>query len=573
MRDRPPEPPTAQLLATRLAPWAGPVLLFLLLLLPLTTASVWGYTQQKALIRQRVLESLELLAFHKRQAIYTWQQRCLRDAAEVLTLPELGAETLRAAAGPGPARQATLDALDAFAKSRGFQAAALAGSDGQPLDWSRVGAPAFACVGTAAYLETPGGTPTMGPMQSISGGPCRVELTVPIPPGGAEGQAISAVLLAVDARQSLLREVSLVSIPQGIDGAILFLAQRRGDGVDLVIPARLERCPPLSVREAASPESLGWRAAQGQIDRGEGRGLDGMRVLYAAQYIPGTGWGLVAQMEEKAAFAALRETRWMVAGVNLLGGLFGLAALYAWWRRRHEKAQAVLLCDLREQKDRLSETVRKLFTAQETERRRLSYDIHDQFLQYLMGARLKVETLRESRASWDGDQIDTRLDEINGELTALSKEARAVIRRTRPPELDALGLHGAALSLEEQYCPMKIHLDVGPPEEFQDLPWATTLALYRTAQEALTNIKKHAGVAVAHLSLNRIGEEVVLSVADFGNGFDIESMRDASHFGLPNMAERIGLVGGTFTADSRPGGPTLVHARVPIHGGTPETAA
>lgn len=278
-------------------------------------------------------------------------------------------------------------------------------------------------------------------------------------------------------------------------------------------------------------------------------------------------------MDEKAAFAALRQTRWLAAGVNLLGGLFGLIALYAWWRRRHERAQAALLSDLRDQKDRLADTVRKLFTAQETERRRLSYDIHDQFIQYLTGARLLVGSLQEKWASLKEEQVDGRLAEIMNDLDGLNREARAVVRRTRPPELDSLGLNGAILSLEEQYFPMKIHLDVGPPEEFQDLPWSATLALYRTAQEAVTNIKKHAGVAVAHLSLNRVGEEIVLSVADFGNGFDINSMRDVAHFGLPNMAERIELVGGVFTADSKPGGPTLVQARVPVHGGPPELEA
>jgi signal transduction histidine kinase len=563
----PPAHTTSDQPHSRFGRWAGLSLLFLFLLLPPTAVSVWAYIQQKTHLKQRVLESLELLAYHKRQSISIWHQRCLRDAGEILALPDMQPEALHRAQSPGAQREALLIALDKFSASKGFVAAALADPSGAVLEWSRVGPSEFACTGSTPATTPSPGQPFMGPLRRSSAGSCILEVTVPIQTSAKSDRSIGGVLFAVDPRKTLFWDLYMVSAPQGITGAEMCLAQRRGNQVELVLPANMDKVPPLSAHEPESSASLAWKAARGKIGSGEGRDYRGVPVLYATQFLSGTGWGIIARMDERTAFLAQRESRWFVAGITLLSGLFGLAVLYAWWGRRYNLALSGLLAELHVQKDKLEETVGKLFTAQESERKRLSYDIHDQIIQFLSGIRLHLTALHSKVSKLAPMEVQKELLSIEKDLFDCVQEARAVVARTRPPELDALGLPHAVETLAYQFAPLRITLDIGPPEDFETLPSTTTLALYRTAQEGLANVRKHAEAKTATLSLKREGEEVTLTLTDLGKGFDPSHIEGLWHFGLRSMEERIGLVGGTFTVESALGSPTRITARVPSQGG------
>jgi len=94
------------------------------------------------------------------------------------------------------------------------------------------------------------------------------------------------------------------------------------------------------------------------------------------------------------------------------------------------------------------------------------------------------------------------------------------------------------------------------------LPPETGLCLFRVLQEALHNAAKHSGVKRIEVQLREESGEIHLSVRDFGKGFDVEAARRG--LGLTSMRERVRLVNGTISIDSKPMGGTTIHVRVPF---------
>jgi signal transduction histidine kinase len=148
-------------------------------------------------------------------------------------------------------------------------------------------------------------------------------------------------------------------------------------------------------------------------------------------------------------------------------------------------------------------------------------------------------------------------------------DSRRIIADLRPTALDDFGL-GAALrqEVEEQR-------DDGWQVEYEEgigderLPAPVEVALFRVAQEAMTNARKHAQAGRARLVLRRRQGVVDLEVRDWGRGFDPDAVGEKTNgpgerIGLSGMRERIGLVGGKLEVRSRPGGGTSITARVPV---------
>ena len=91
-----------------------------------------------------------------------------------------------------------------------------------------------------------------------------------------------------------------------------------------------------------------------------------------------------------------------------------------------------------------------------------------------------------------------------------------------------------------------------------------SLCLFRVAQESLRNIGKHAGAKEVRLRLKRIGTDLLLSIDDIGDGFDLDEIRGKGGLGLISMEERVRLAHGRFRIQSQPGVGTTVEARVPL---------
>jgi PAS domain S-box-containing protein len=204
----------------------------------------------------------------------------------------------------------------------------------------------------------------------------------------------------------------------------------------------------------------------------------------------------------------------------------------------------------------------RLETAQEEERRRIAADIHDDPIQVMSAVDMRLQMLSQSSEAARPDQI-----------TGLQLEVRAAIERLRnllfelrPTALDREGLAAALrLYLEHTARQTGWAVDVRSTLDGEPVPEQRAL-LYRIAQEAITNARKHAEASRVDVDLGPAGEGVMLRIVDDGRGFspgDTEQPRPG-HLGLSTMVERAELSGGWARITSAHGRGTTVECWVPV---------
>ena len=215
----------------------------------------------------------------------------------------------------------------------------------------------------------------------------------------------------------------------------------------------------------------------------------------------------------------------------------------------------------------------RLVAAREEERRRLRRDFHDGLGPTLAAQMLKVGSARHFLTR-DPDIAERLLAELEHDIGAATQEVRRLVHDLRPPALDDLGLAGALRLLAVHYGG-EGGMGPGPrvvveaPPDLPPLPAAVEVAVYRIAQEALTNVVRHAGaprcrigLAVARAAVGR--PHVVLQVVDDGRGI---GPAPRGGVGLHSMRERAAELGGSCAIEPGPGGGTMVRADLPIANG------
>ena len=210
--------------------------------------------------------------------------------------------------------------------------------------------------------------------------------------------------------------------------------------------------------------------------------------------------------------------------------------------------------------------VSQVLKAQESERLRIARELHDDTAQALTGISRRLDML----ASEDADmpqEIAQRLDELREQTDAVLNGVRRFSQDLRPPVLDDLGLLPAlkwlVIALEEQDG---IAANIRMTGEPRRLPRDTELALFRVAQEALNNVRKHSHASAVELMVDFRDGNIKMVVADNGSGFDLhksESDLTAGKLGLIGMQERARLLSGTLDIQSKPGEGTSVVVTVP----------
>jgi len=208
------------------------------------------------------------------------------------------------------------------------------------------------------------------------------------------------------------------------------------------------------------------------------------------------------------------------------------------------------------------ELLARLVFAQEDERRRIAREMHDQFGEQLTALGLQIRGLKEVTA---GD-VDTarRVDDLERVAHNLDRDVDQLVWALRPTALDDLGLRAALANYVQDWSiragvQAELHT-TGLADERLASEIETTL--YRIAQEALTNIAKHAKATDVAVLLERRSDFISLVVEDDGVGFDGGIPRDASGFGLLGMQERAALVGATLDIESTVGAGTSVIVRI-----------
>ncbi|HEY6896184.1 MAG TPA: cache domain-containing protein [Rhodocyclaceae bacterium] len=204
------------------------------------------------------------------------------------------------------------------------------------------------------------------------------------------------------------------------------------------------------------------------------------------------------------------------------------------------------------------ELTQRIVTMQEEERSRVSRELHDGISQLLVSIKFQFELAEHRLESGEGEPLaDLRkgLENLGGAIA----EVRRISHDLRPTLLDDLGLSVALEQLLADFgtrTGLMVNIRVEPVG--RPLPENTALTLFRIAQEALTNIERHAHASQVEASLCEEGDTIRLTIGDNGVGFNIEQMnRRQQGIGLRNMRERIEYLGGQFQIESQPGASTL----------------
>lgn len=205
----------------------------------------------------------------------------------------------------------------------------------------------------------------------------------------------------------------------------------------------------------------------------------------------------------------------------------------------------------------------RLLTLQDEERRRLARELRDSTAQLLVGLGINLSVVNESAAPL-GPRAEQALAESRGLADRCLREIRTVSYLLYPPELDGLGLQCALVSYVDgfsQRSGVQVDLTVSP--DLGRLPQDAETAVFRIAQEALSNVHRHSASATASVRLLRGPSGVTLEVADRGRG-----MRGGTTpgVGISSMRERAQQLGGWLEILS-PNGGTTVRALIPVPGG------
>ena len=221
---------------------------------------------------------------------------------------------------------------------------------------------------------------------------------------------------------------------------------------------------------------------------------------------------------------------------------------------------------LKESRQRLQTLSRRLVKVQETERRHLARELHDEIGQGLTAAEMNLQAMLLLPGT---DALTPRLQESLYAVERVLEQVHDLSLNLRPSMLDDLGLEPALRwYVERQAALAGLQAEVRAPPLDQRLDPLIETECFRIAQEALTNVVKHAKARLVIVELSRNDEQLHLSVRDDGVGFDVASLREravgGASLGLLSMEERATLAGGGLQYHSTPGHGTEVHAWFPL---------
>jgi signal transduction histidine kinase len=207
----------------------------------------------------------------------------------------------------------------------------------------------------------------------------------------------------------------------------------------------------------------------------------------------------------------------------------------------------------------LSDMTRKLIEAQEQERARIARELHDDIAQ-----RLALLIVELGQIKQNPSEINVRLKKICEETSEIAMDVQSLSHELHTSKLDVLGVAlGLRSWCREFGARQGIHIDF-KNDVATALPNDIGFCLLRVLQEALHNVVKHSGAKRIAVQLTQHSDEVHLTVSDAGKGFDIDIATQGSGLGLTSMQERVRLVNGTITIQSKPMEGTAIHVHVPF---------
>jgi signal transduction histidine kinase len=225
---------------------------------------------------------------------------------------------------------------------------------------------------------------------------------------------------------------------------------------------------------------------------------------------------------------------------------------------------------LLEQSDRLQEQLRRLsrqiLSAQEDERKKISRELHDVIAQTLTGINIRLASLKKE-ATFNTKDLDRNIARTQRLVEKSVNIVHRFARELRPAVLDDLGLIPALHSFMKLFTTrtgVRTHLTAFAGIE--QLDTARRTVLYRVAQEALTNVGRHAKATRAEVNIKKLPDSICMKINDDGKSFQVDRVlhgRGSKRLGLLGMRERLEMIGGQFDIESAPGKGTIITAQIP----------
>lgn len=262
----------------------------------------------------------------------------------------------------------------------------------------------------------------------------------------------------------------------------------------------------------------------------------------------------------------------LVASVVVLG-LYRLLRRYLAAREQAEQAlrrsNAQLNQTVTERTTKLAELSQHLLRVAEDEKAKVARDLHDTLGSNLTAINMDLNWVCK-RLPENPPELRERLQRALQMLTTTVELKRNLIEGLRPSHLDSLGLGFAMRTLCDEFAKRTgVQCELDADEDFEELDPTVSIAMYRIAQEALTNTAKHANAQHARVQLRRFGSGMRLTIQDDGRGITPEAMAKPKSHGLMGMRERVHQLGGWMDIHPGPEGVgTMIEAFFPL---PPET--
>jgi signal transduction histidine kinase len=345
-------------------------------------------------------------------------------------------------------------------------------------------------------------------------------------------------LIATRLRELLGARVVTIALPHASSARIEVAA---GDGTEQLVGMVVAgRSKTMRILERKRSERVDAVLDDPEVDQESMRRIGAHTSLYVPLIVRGNAMGVVAAHDKQAADPRFNDDDLRIAEI-----FAGRAAVAV------ELSQRVA-----------RDALRRVVTAQELERRRLARELHDETGQALTSILLGLRAVEDAR---NPDELGTAIAGVRDLVRSTLLDVRRLAVELRPSVLDDFGLVAALERLTETFSEQSgllVHFEqlIRGGER---LPPEVETALYRIVQESLTNVVKHAHASTVSIVLARGDDSVSLVVEDDGVGFDPETPSEGG-IGLVGMQERVALLGGRLSIESRPGAGTTFQAEVPL---------
>lgn len=207
----------------------------------------------------------------------------------------------------------------------------------------------------------------------------------------------------------------------------------------------------------------------------------------------------------------------------------------------------------------LKDMSRKLIEAQEQERARIGRELHDDINQQLAILSMELQQLQNHPS-----ETEERAQKLRQRTAEISNDVQALSHELHPAKLEYLGAVAGMRSWCKEFSGSQGILINFKAETGTALPFEIGITLFRILQEALHNAVKHSGVKRLEVLVLEQAKEIHLTIRDEGKGFDVEEARQGTGLGLASMEERVRLVNGTMTIESKPMCGTTIGVHIPL---------